>query len=76
MSLSNEQYSNLQNLLALNPRVQTKGTLVPSSVTKENKKHWKRNADKSCQVILIVIFCDIFLSTLRTNKIWCNVTYT
>lgn len=40
-----------QNLLLLNPRVQTKCSVVPSSVTKTNKKHWKRNGDKSsCQV--------------------------
>lgn len=39
-----------QNLLRLNPRVQVKGSVVPSAVTKEQKKHWKRNTDKSCQV--------------------------
>lgn len=33
----------------LNPKVQTKCSLVPSSVTKKVKKHWKRNVDKSCQ---------------------------
>lgn len=40
----------IENLLALNPRVQTRGSLVPSTVTKAQKKHWKRNVDKSCVV--------------------------
>lgn len=36
-----------QNLLALNPRVKTKCSLVPTTETKQNKKHWKRN-EKFC----------------------------
>lgn len=40
----------IENLLSLNPRVQTRGSIVPSVVTKAQKKHWKRNADKSCVV--------------------------
>lgn len=40
----------LQNLLLLNPRVQTKGSIVPSAFTKTQRKHWKRNVDKSCVV--------------------------
>lgn len=47
--LISKELPDIENLLALNPRVQTKGSMVPSIVTKENKKHWKRNADKSCQ---------------------------
>ncbi|KAK3092130.1 hypothetical protein FSP39_025414, partial [Pinctada imbricata] len=37
-----------QSLLALNPKVQKHASLVSSSATKENKKHWKRNAPKGC----------------------------
>ncbi|GFR93284.1 dihydropyrimidine dehydrogenase [NADP(+)] [Elysia marginata] len=36
------------NLLALNPRVRQTARVVPSSVTKVEKKHWKRNQDKGC----------------------------
>lgn len=38
----------IENLMSLNPRVQTKCSVVPSAQTKVNKKHWKRNTDKSC----------------------------
>ncbi|XP_067640026.1 dihydropyrimidine dehydrogenase [NADP(+)] isoform X2 [Eurosta solidaginis] len=34
-----------QNLMALNPRVKTKCTVLPTAETKVNKKHWKRNND-------------------------------
>ena len=37
----------IENLLALNPRVKNYANAVPTVVTKKNKKHWKRNADKS-----------------------------
>ena len=37
----------IESLLALNPRVKKHANAVPSVVTKKNKKHWKRNADKS-----------------------------
>ncbi|KAJ8924809.1 hypothetical protein NQ315_000963 [Exocentrus adspersus] len=39
----------IENILSLNPRVRTHSNLVPSSLTKKNKTHWKRNADKKCQ---------------------------
>lgn len=38
----------IENLLALNPRVQTHSTVQPSFITKQNKEHWKRNKDKKC----------------------------
>lgn len=38
----------IENLLALNPRVATHSTLQPSAVTKKNKQHWKRNKDTKC----------------------------
>ena len=37
----------IENLLALNPRVKNHANAVPTVITKKNKKHWKRNADKS-----------------------------
>ena len=37
----------IENLLALNPRVKSHANALPSVVTKKNKKHWKRNTDKS-----------------------------
>ncbi|CAH0547960.1 unnamed protein product [Brassicogethes aeneus] len=38
----------IENLLALNPRVRNYSNLVPSFKTKKNKEHWKRNLDKKC----------------------------
>ncbi|KAM9129937.1 dihydropyrimidine dehydrogenase [NADP(+)] isoform 1-T1 [Pangshura tecta] len=37
----------IENLLGLNPRIQTHATLCSSAVKKQDKKHWKRNTDKS-----------------------------
>ena len=37
----------IENLLSLNPRVKPFANAVPYVVTKKNKKHWKRNADKA-----------------------------
>ncbi|XP_030758990.1 dihydropyrimidine dehydrogenase [NADP(+)] isoform X2 [Sitophilus oryzae] len=39
----------IENLLALNPRVPQYSSVKPSSTTKEEKSHWKRNKSKSCQ---------------------------
>jgi dihydropyrimidine dehydrogenase (NADP+) len=36
----------IEDLLALNPRVKTFANAVPTVVTKKAKKHWKRNSDK------------------------------
>lgn len=36
----------IEDLLALNPRVQEFATVKPTVVTKKEKKHWKRNGDK------------------------------
>ena len=36
----------IEDLLALNPRVKPFANAVPSAVTKKAKKHWKRNSDK------------------------------
>ncbi|KAK6179258.1 hypothetical protein SNE40_011661 [Patella caerulea] len=38
----------IENILNLNPKVRHHAKLVPSAQTKQNKKHWKRNTDKSC----------------------------
>ncbi|CAH1112633.1 unnamed protein product [Psylliodes chrysocephalus] len=39
----------IEDILALNPRVRDSSNFVPSSVTKVNKAHWKRNIDKKCE---------------------------
>ena len=37
----------IENLLALNPRIKPFANVVPTTVTKKVKKHWKRNDDKN-----------------------------
>jgi len=37
----------IENLLALNPKIKPYANAVPSAVTKKVKKHWKRNEDKA-----------------------------
>jgi dihydropyrimidine dehydrogenase (NADP+) len=37
----------IENLMKLNPVIKPYANAVPSVVTKKNKKHWKRNADKA-----------------------------
>ncbi|KAF7266557.1 hypothetical protein GWI33_020065 [Rhynchophorus ferrugineus] len=56
----------IENLLTLNPRVQTHSTVVPSSETKRNKALWKRNQDKHCQTCTSLEnnFSDIKPTTL------------
>uniref|UniRef100_T1ITK2 Dihydropyrimidine dehydrogenase [NADP(+)] n=1 Tax=Strigamia maritima TaxID=126957 RepID=T1ITK2_STRMM len=56
----------IENILALNPRVTSVATLVPSKDTKRNKKHWKRNSDKKCGTCkpLVNNFDDIKHTTL------------
>ncbi|XP_053692014.1 dihydropyrimidine dehydrogenase [NADP(+)] [Sabethes cyaneus] len=46
--LTSKDLPDIESLLALNPRVKTHGSLVPTTVTKTVKKHWKRNTDRSC----------------------------
>ncbi|CAG0921159.1 unnamed protein product, partial [Notodromas monacha] len=38
----------IENLLVLNPKTSQFANCVPSKTTKHEKKHWKRNHDKSC----------------------------
>ncbi|XP_017094650.2 dihydropyrimidine dehydrogenase [NADP(+)] [Drosophila bipectinata] len=56
----------IEDLLALNPRVKTQCTVVPTKQTKENKKHWKRNADHAAPpcTTLANDFSDIKHTTL------------
>lgn len=56
----------IENLLSLNPRVRNHTTFVPSASTKQNKQHWKRNADKKCDACpsLENDFSDIKPTTL------------
>jgi len=38
----------IENLLALNPKIPGKANFVPTATTKKNKKHWKRNQERNC----------------------------
>ncbi|KAL5022056.1 hypothetical protein ScPMuIL_001211 [Solemya velum] len=38
----------IENLMSLNPKIRRHASLVSSSATKQNKKHWKRNTEKGC----------------------------
>lgn len=40
--------ADIEDILTLNPRVNTSATVRPSIQTKNDKHNWKRNADKSC----------------------------
>ncbi|XP_053667382.1 dihydropyrimidine dehydrogenase [NADP(+)] [Anopheles marshallii] len=46
--LTSKDLPDIESLLALNPRVKQTCSLVPTTVTKKVKKHWKRNVDRSC----------------------------
>uniref|UniRef100_A0A182XLU9 Dihydropyrimidine dehydrogenase [NADP(+)] n=1 Tax=Anopheles quadriannulatus TaxID=34691 RepID=A0A182XLU9_ANOQN len=46
--LTSKDLPDIESLLALNPRVKQSCSLVPTTVTKKVKKHWKRNEDRSC----------------------------
>ena len=48
MSKLSKEVSDIENLLALNPKTPTHARLVSSAKTKRGKKHWKRNSDRSC----------------------------
>ncbi|XP_037936365.1 dihydropyrimidine dehydrogenase [NADP(+)]-like [Teleopsis dalmanni] len=47
-ALLSKEIPDIENLLKLNPRVKSNCTVVPTTETKVNKKHWKRNADRTC----------------------------
>ncbi|CAG9861979.1 unnamed protein product [Phyllotreta striolata] len=49
MARVSKDVTDIEDILALNPRVQEFANFVPSSSTKTNKAHWKRNASKNCQ---------------------------
>jgi hypothetical protein len=50
MALISKDCEDIENLLALNPKVNLNASWKPSIVTKAEKKKWKRNQDKSCSV--------------------------
>ncbi|XP_022092214.1 dihydropyrimidine dehydrogenase [NADP(+)]-like [Acanthaster planci] len=47
MALSKD-VQDIENLLALNPRVLKHASVVTTKTTKSNRKHWKRNGPQSC----------------------------
>jgi dihydropyrimidine dehydrogenase (NADP+) len=66
MAKTSVDLPDIENILALNPRVRSTSTLLPSVATKINKRHWKRNADRKCQTCpdLENDFADIKPTTL------------
>ncbi|XP_056632746.1 dihydropyrimidine dehydrogenase [NADP(+)] [Diorhabda sublineata] len=66
MARVSEDLPDIENILALNPRVQIYSNFVPSNETKKNKLHWKRNPNKKCQSCLPLEnnFSDIKPTTL------------
>ncbi|XP_065905312.1 dihydropyrimidine dehydrogenase [NADP(+)]-like [Dysidea avara] len=48
MSLVSVEPPDIENLLALNPKVQNHANLVSTVATKKARAHWKRNQDKEC----------------------------
>ncbi|RZC38026.1 dihydropyrimidine dehydrogenase [NADP(+)], partial [Asbolus verrucosus] len=66
MVKSSVDLPDIENILVLNPRVRSHSNLLPSNVTKINKKHWKRNADRKCETCpdLENDFSDIKPTTL------------
>ncbi|KAM7427835.1 hypothetical protein ABFA07_021099 [Porites harrisoni] len=47
MALSKHS-ADIENLLTLNPKTKPHASLVSTSTTKSNRKHWKRNHEKGC----------------------------
>ncbi|XP_044748959.1 dihydropyrimidine dehydrogenase [NADP(+)] [Coccinella septempunctata] len=39
----------IENLMALQPKVRKYVNLIPTAITKKNKEHWKRNQDNNCK---------------------------
>lgn len=64
-----------KNLLGLNPRSKPYASVVPSSQTKQNKQHWKRNIHSKCDVSTIIAHYEnydelfFFSSSTRTKRI-------
>ncbi|RVE62031.1 hypothetical protein OJAV_G00173250 [Oryzias javanicus] len=56
----------IESILALNPRVKTHAQITSTAIKKKEKKHWKRNPEKSCDfcVKLENNFDDIKHTTL------------
>ncbi|XP_076169553.1 dihydropyrimidine dehydrogenase su(r) isoform X2 [Ptiloglossa arizonensis] len=56
----------IENIMNLNPKIQSFANLIPSACTKENKKKWKRNIYEKCNICpsLMNNFEDIKHTTL------------
>ncbi|XP_017767317.1 PREDICTED: dihydropyrimidine dehydrogenase [NADP(+)] [Eufriesea mexicana] len=67
VTILSKDVPDIENLLALNPKIKPFVSLVPSAYTKENKKKWKRNINENCNVrcsSLAKNFDDIKRTTL------------
>lgn len=61
----------LKNLLSLNPRSKPYASVVPSTQTKQNKQHWKRNIHSKCEVSVNPSRMRLTFSVLRIAVIIC-----
>ena len=43
-------WDEFKDILELNPKIKSHASLVPTSRTKEQRKYWKRNVEKNCNV--------------------------
>ncbi|XP_076321601.1 dihydropyrimidine dehydrogenase [NADP(+)]-like isoform X3 [Tachypleus tridentatus] len=68
-SLVSKDTPDIENILALNPKIYSHARLVPSSETKTTKKLWKRNQDKHCSSskLLEKNFDDVKRTTLSES---------
>lgn len=47
-TLLSKDVQDIENILALNPKIRPNASVVPSAATKKNRQHWKRNQQKGC----------------------------
>ena len=57
----------LQTLLSLNPKVPRFASTVSTEITREARKHWKRNQDKSCSVCFQSYYIILFMGGGAVN---------
>ncbi|KAL8582205.1 hypothetical protein ACOMHN_004124 [Nucella lapillus] len=73
MAKISKDIPDIENLMSLNPKIKTRANLIPSAVTKQAKKHWKRNEEKGCSSCetLYKNFDDIKHTTLsERGALW------
>lgn len=48
VTILSKDVPDIENLLHLNPKIKPFANVVPSAITKENKRKWKRNINENC----------------------------